>query len=312
MARVSVHLPLNISRALAEMLKEFVPRIEETHGINITVDNEFRCQTVKPAKGDNSLALEAEEASLPDMVIGHIDSFLRLPDNYLKDYFRPLPGRFPIRPELSELGFEDPEGYFHPFAIVPFAVLYNPDLISESELPASWTDLLNPRWQGGICMPDPNHMAPQVIRAYLRANYPDKFDTFLNNSVYLGVPLNVINAVDAGQYPLGITNISFARLTRGKNIRMLWPQDGMICMPMMMIWSKKADDCLLEIGDYLMSRRVQEYLAMQTFVPVASEVPVPQLLSENNYRLLWNGWDDFRMALKALVQTKQTDKLDPN
>lgn len=32
-------------------------------------------------------------------------------------------------------------------------------------------------------------------------------------------------------------------------------------LPQVMVWSKKADDRLLEIGDYLLSSRVQEYLA---------------------------------------------------
>lgn len=298
MAKVFVHLPLNISRAMEEMLKEFGREMGKKHGIKVEVESQHQCTPDNDLLGNNESGKDTD-VSIPDLVVGQANYFLKFPNNYLEEHFRPLPGRFPLRPELAEAGFGDPKGYFHPFVIIPFAIFYNPDVLEEKELPRVWEDLLDSRWQGKILMPGKHHMAPKMVRALMQAYYPERLAALRQNLVYDEGPISVVNAVDEGRYPLGITNISFARVSSNKNIRLLWPQDGMFCMPQVMVWSKKADDRLLEIGDYLLSRPVQEYLALQTFVPVSAAVAIPQLLTEHNFSLSWRGWADFLNAIKS-------------
>lgn len=293
MAKVLVHLPLNISRAIEEMLKDFGREMEQKHGIKLDVASQHQCA---PADKQDK---DMEKDAIPDLLVGNVNYFYKFPGNYLEEHFRPLPGRFPLRPELAGAGFADPRGYFHPFVIIPFAIFYNPDVLGEKELPQVWADLLDARWRGKILMPAEHHMAPKMIRAFMQAYYPERFAALRQNLVYDDAPINVVNAVDEGRYPLGITNISFARVSRNKNIRLLWPRDGMFCMPQVMVWSKKADDRLLEIGDYLLSSPVQEYLTLQTFVPVSAAVDIPQVLTEHDFSLSWRGWDDFLNAIKG-------------
>ncbi|HHW61548.1 MAG TPA: ABC transporter substrate-binding protein, partial [Syntrophomonadaceae bacterium] len=102
-----------------------------------------------------------------------------------------------------------------------------------------------------------------------------------------------------GVYPLGITNIAFARISRQKNTRLIFPQDGLFCMPQVMVWSKKADERLLEMGDFLMSRQVQEYLALQAFVPAAPESSIPELLANNKVTLRWEGWEQYLNVIRG-------------
>lgn len=294
MARVLVHLPLNISRALNEMLKAYGRVMEKKHGIKVEIVSQLQCQ---PHEGGVKIKPLAED--IPDLVLGHVNHFAGLPDEYVSEHFRALPGRFDLRRELAEAGFADPRGFFHPFTVVPFAAFYNPDVLAEKELPRAWEDLLDKRWRGGIAMPDEYHMAPRMIRSLVKADYPERFADFRDNLVYLGAPLNVVNAVDEGRCPLGITNISFARISHTKNIQLLWPGDGMFCMPLVMVWNREADERLLEIGDFLLSRQVQEYLALQTFVPVSPAVAVPALLSEHGLKLRWRGWEDYLRAVRA-------------
>lgn len=299
MARIFVHLPLNISRTLEQFIKEFGRVMESKHGLQVEVDSQIRCQPDNANPGNNELENDIDESSIPDLVVGSVNYFSNFPDGYLNKHFRPLPGRFPIRPELAEAGFADPEGYFHPFVIIPFAIFYNFNMFVQEEPLRRWEDLLDSRWQDKICLPDKYHMAPKMLRAYMQAYYPERYDVLHKNLVYQGAPINVINAVAEGRYPMGITNISFARIaSRNKNIRLLWPLDGLFCMPLVMVWSKKTDERLLEIGDFLLSKPVQEYLALQTFVSVSAEVAIPQLLTENNFSLRWKGWDDFLDVIK--------------
>ncbi|MEN6391336.1 MAG: ABC transporter substrate-binding protein [Syntrophomonas sp.] len=294
MARVLVHLPLNISRALDEMLKAYGRVMEKKHGIKVEIVSQLQCQ---PDSG--GLKVKPVKEDIPDLVLGHVNYFAGLSDEYVKEHFRTLPGRFDLRPELSKAGFTDQLGYFHPFVVVPFAIFYNPDVLEEKELPRVWEDLLDKRWRGRIAMPDEYHMAPRMIRSLVSADYPEGCSDFRENLVYLGAPINVVNAVDEGRCPLGITNISFARISHHKNIQLMWPGDGMYCMPLVMVWNKDADERLLEIGDFLLSRQVQEYLALQTFVPVSPEVAIPALLNEHGLNLRWRSWEDYLQAVRA-------------
>jgi len=281
MARIFMHQPLNISRALEEMLGKFALEQEAKSGIHVEIVSEMQCQPEKEGQNGIEHICEGDEKDLPDMFIVHENYFTGLPEDYLKKNFISLPGRFPIRAELKDK-FGDPEGYIHPFTVMPFAMFYNPSQLNEKQLPKFWSDILNPCWKDKICMPDKNHLAPKAIRSYIKANYPESFDDFLKNIVYMGAPVNVVNAVDSGQYPMGITNISFARISRNKNIRILWPEDGMLCIPQIMAWSRKADERLLEFGDFMRSPIVQEYLALQSFIPVTDEIDFPKLIKEHN------------------------------
>ncbi|HHX86898.1 MAG TPA: ABC transporter substrate-binding protein [Firmicutes bacterium] len=117
--------------------------------------------------------------------------------------------------------------------------------------------------------------------------------------IHKGAPIDVVSAVDEGRYPLGITNIAFARISRNKNTRLIWPRDGMFCMPQVMVWSKNANENLLEIGDFLMSKPVQEYLALQAFIPASPEVGIPQLFTGHSLNLRWEGWESYLNIIRG-------------
>lgn len=294
MAKVLVHCPLNISRSLEEMLKNFGSEMEQKHGISI----EMLTQPHRPTE-EGLLQMYFKNSQLPEMVIGHVNDFAELPANFLEENFRALPGRFSLRSELAQAGFLDPKGYFHPFVVIPFAMFYNPNLLTEDELPCLWKDLLEDRWRKRILMPDEYRMVSKIIRTFMKAHYPDSFADFQENVIYRGAPIDVVNAVDEGRYPLGITNIAFARISHNKNTRLVWPRDGLFCMPQVMVWSQKADDRLLEIGDFLLSGQVQEYLALQTFVPASPAIAIPQLLTEHNFYLRWESWEHYLRVIKG-------------
>jgi hypothetical protein len=294
MAKILVHCPLNISRTLEEMLKEHSRQMQEKYGLTVQIET----QPHRPTE-EGLLQMYAANQDIPDLVIGHVNDFAELPEDYLYDNFRALPGRFPLREELVEAGFTDPKGYFHPFVIIPFVIFYNQNLLDEKDLPRIWEELLDARWRSKILMPDEYRMVSKIVRTFMAAHYPDKFDNFQRNVVHQGAPIDVVNAVDDGQYPLGITNIAFARISRNKNTRLLWPEDGVFCMPQVMVWSKNADERLLETGDYLLSRQVQEYLALQSFVPASPEVAIPPLLAENRVGLRWEGWERYLEVIRG-------------
>lgn len=294
MASVLLHCPLNISRSLERMVEDFCLKLGERHGIDIQIET----QAHRPSE-ESLFKTHLAEDDLPDLTIGHANDFADLPAGYLSERFRSLPGRYPIRTELSKIGFVDRAGYFHPFVVIPFAIFYNPNLLGESDIPHLWKDLLDRRWHGKILMPDTFRVVSVVIKAFMKADFPIKFNEFHANVIHAGTPMDVVTAVDEGRYPIGITNIAFARITHQKNIRILWPEDGLYCMPQVMVWSLKAPEPLLEVGDFLLSRPVQEYLSLQSFVPASADAPLHQLVAENECNLRWNGWQSYLAALEG-------------
>lgn len=294
MARIYVHTPLNISRTLVKMLEEFCKELKGRHGLEINIET----QPHNPSE-ESKFSSYIKKSELPDLSIGHVNDFADLPKQYLAEHLLALPDRFPVRNELAELGFRDSNAFFHPFVVIPFAMFYNPQLLDEKDVPLKWSDLLDPRWQGKIIMPDANRMASVIVRTFMAADFPDKFDSFKNNVTYAGSPLEVVNGVHEGKYTIGITNIAFAHISSQKNTRIIWPQDGLFCMPQVMVWSNKAPEAILEVGDFLLSKPVQEYLVMQSFVPVSPEVPLPQLVVDHQCSLRWKGWEYFLEVIKG-------------
>lgn len=294
MAKILVHCPLNISRTLEEMLKEYCQKVEEKLGARV----ELETQPHRPQE-EGLFEKYLEKGNLPELVVGHVNDFANLPAGYLEEHFLSLPGRWPLRPELVEAGFLDPKGYFHPFVVIPFAMFYNSNLLAEDDLPTAWEDLLEARWQKQVLMPDDYRMVSRIIRTFMEAHYPERFAGFQENVVHKGAPIDVVNAVDEGHYSLGITNIAFARISRHKNTRLIWPRDGLFCMPQVMVWSKNSNENLLEVGDFLMSNQVQEYLALQAFVPASPDVAIPQLLTNHNFSLRWEGWEHYLGVIKG-------------
>lgn len=288
MARILLHCPLNISRSLVQMMQECCQRLQQDYHETLDVEVQaHRPQEVPLFKG------YVERGTLPDLTVGHVDDFADLDSAFVADQVQALPGRFDLRPELADLGFAHGPGWFHPFAVIPFAMFYNPTLVSPDEVPRTWGDLLDARWKGRILMPDPNRIVSAVVKTCMRSEFPESFANFPENITQQGSPPEVVTAVDEGRYPLGITNIAFARISRYKNTRIVWPEDGLFCMPQVMVFGPGASEALLAVGDYLMSRPVQEYLALQSFVPASGAVDLHPLVAEHHCHLRWKGWDAF-------------------
>lgn len=293
MAKVLLHCPLNISRSLEEMIREISWELQRKYDLTIDII----AQPHRPQE-DSLFELLLRKKELPDLIIGHINEFANLPAAFINKYFSSVQERFHIRKELADLGFADKKGFFHLFAVIPFAMFYNKNILNEQEIPHSWVDILEDKWQQKIYMPDQFRIVSTIIRSFMKATYPERFASFQKNVVCKGSPVDVVKAINNGEYPIGITNIAFARISRNENTRLIWPADGMFCMPQVMVWSKEADQALLEIGDFLLSAKVQEYMALQGFIPVSEAVTIPKLITDNGFKLHWKDWKHYLALMR--------------
>jgi iron(III) transport system substrate-binding protein len=70
-------------------------------------------------------------------------------ENALARFTAPGAANFPAQ-------FKDNDGVLTAFRHTPVSILYNTELVKAADLPQDFDDLLQPKWQHRIAMPDPS------------------------------------------------------------------------------------------------------------------------------------------------------------
>jgi iron(III) transport system substrate-binding protein len=117
--------------------------------------------------------------------------------------------------------FKDKDGHLTAWRITPVGILYNTELVKAADVPKSLDDLLDPKWQGKISMPDPSRHASTATYLWnLQQIKGDKWQEFaralakqkpLLVEAYSSVP----NAIVRGEASIGISYIQYAGQTKG-------------------------------------------------------------------------------------------------
>lgn len=282
MEKILFNCPLNISRSLLNMVKNFT-EMELGKDSFIFVNEQHR------PEHKSSLLNGLLEDQLPILYIGMAFDFAIMGDETLSNSFEMMP-ILEARPELKEKGFNN-YNYGQVFAIVPFAIIYNKNLVAKP--PRSWLELISEKYYGKIRLPMPQLPVSRVTKAIVQDMFPNNWEDFFNNCIFSGSPIDVVNAVDNGECEFGMVNLSFSRLSRQRNTRILWPTEGVGCMPLIVAVRKGELVKVRRIIDYIFSEEVQEFLALQSFIPVLSKTKLPDLISENQVNIIWPGWEAF-------------------
>ena len=117
--------------------------------------------------------------------------------------------------------FKDKDGQLIAWRITPVGILYNTELVKATETPKSLDELLDPKWQGKISMPDPSRHASTAQYLWnLQQVKGDKWMDFAKGLAkqkpmlvesYSTVP----NALVRGEAHLGISYIQYTGQTKG-------------------------------------------------------------------------------------------------
>jgi iron(III) transport system substrate-binding protein len=139
-----------------------------------------------------------------------------------------------VREELR-----DPDKRIIPAFIDLYLIHYNENRVSEADKPASWVDLLDPKWKGQIVMADP--ASSQSVRSFIWyiANHMGEQD-----SANFGWPYfkklganephlesshgTVRDLVISGERPVGVQLLSVAStaIKSGEPTGIVWPSEG--------------------------------------------------------------------------------------
>lgn len=286
--KVILHCPMNISRAFSRLISEFIQKEYSGGGSEFEVyDEPHRLGS------EDSLLASVREGCPPALYIGHATDFGRLSASEITASFEPIPD-LPLAESLQKLGFKNEHSYFHPFTIIPFGVIYNKELAGEKR-PESWQDFQDPIYYGRIRIPDRQRTISRVLVGTMKTLYPDTCEKFIANCVFHGSPIEVVNAVDQGKYHYGMVNIAFSRFSRFNNTAIMWIKEGSFCMPLVIAIGKGKSELVGRIVAYILSSKVQDFFALQGFIPAVSG-EIPAVLQKDDLQLIWKGWDDFLKA----------------
>lgn len=294
MPRVLIHVSINIRNALVEKFRQKLRDFNKLHGMNVKI-------VIPENNHEESWLSEGQpQSSFPDMALSHATDFVSLSRKKQKEVFMSLPERFPMREELREKGLLDPDDLLHTAFLVPFVIVCNARLVPPAERPVDWKGLMKAKWRNKVTFPHPKTPITQAVLAFLKNSYPKEFEEFYSSIKFQNSPVEVVKSVGDGLFPLGIANTTFAKTVEQRNVIRIWPAEGILCIPQVVVYKQGADQRLLELGDFLFDREVQEMIARQGFIPVNSEISLPQGILEKMRQFPWAGWEHYFAMLDRL------------
>lgn len=177
--------------------------------------------------------------------------------------------------------FRDPEGYWTGFSARMRVIVYNTNLVTPDQVPASIFDLVDPEWKGQVAIADPRFGSTSFHVAALYAELGEqKADEFFRrlkaNDVKIVEGNSVVrDLVARGELKAGLTDTDDVNvaLENGLPVAMVIPDRegiGVAVMPNMVSLIARAPHA--ERGralvDYLLSTAVEQMLAQSEAVQI--------------------------------------------
>lgn len=257
-----------------------------------------------------AVLLELESGSVQaDAIILEMSELVTIQMEH--DPFIPLeiPSEFEIPAQLRERAEEHG---FMPFILSPYVIVYNTELVAEDEIPTSWLDLLDERWNGLIGLGDPeltsgahaplwffiDHLADQEGFGW---DYYEEIGKL--NPILAGSHGTLIEQVGGGELQIGPLSYSgmIARAENGMPLDAVIPEEGVPSLfTVAAVFNDSASRGVQEVAtafsEWLAS--VNGQAAVQEgsipYIPVRTDVPVRE-------------WD----SVSATVDVNAIYPLDP-
>jgi iron(III) transport system substrate-binding protein len=162
---------------------------------------------------------------------------------------------------------KEKDGLITPWRVLPISILYNTDMVKPAELPKSFEDLTQAKWQNKLVMPDPTrHTTTAQFLWNLRKFYKDKWLDVVRglakqNPVLVASLAPVTTSIIKGEAPVGITYIKYVKQYKGPVHYVL--MDKYLADPNYMSVSAKAGhpNAAKLYVDYACSAEGQKYIA---------------------------------------------------
>lgn len=129
----------------------------------------------------------------------------------------------------------DPDGFFYTTSATLISFLYNTDKVKDGQIPAKWTDLLDPKWKNQAAVGHPGSSGfVGTWAVQMRKLYGDKFFKQLaENRPQVGRSIiDPVTNVVSGERLIAAapTSLGYLQASRGNPIGASYPEEGAILM----------------------------------------------------------------------------------
>jgi iron(III) transport system substrate-binding protein len=137
--------------------------------------------------------------------------------------------------------------------------------------PATWTDLLDPRWKNKLIIADPNNSstAYTILWGIRQMAGADALRRLAANVTVTSAAPTVLRSVGQGEYPIGLTfeSNAYAYVAGGqREIKLVYPSDGTFTSPEFLVLAKNAPNAAARRAfDHIISKDVQIALLENAF-----------------------------------------------
>lgn len=194
--------------------------------------------------------------------------------------------------------FKDPNDLWIGESQQPAVIMYNRNLVANSDIPVVWKDLLDPKWKRQIASADPASsgsaytlLCNMILAVSKQADKSDgwAFVTALfDNAVISGGSSTVYQGVANGEYALGLTLEQLACpyvLENPESVGMIYPADGSSNVPdgVALVKGCPHEENAKRFIDFLLSADCQRFMSEEfDRRSVRGDIPQPASLPDLN------------------------------
>ncbi|MBT9143843.1 MAG: hypothetical protein DDT29_02256 [Dehalococcoidia bacterium] len=194
-----------------------------------------------------------------------------------------FPGRFPVREEFAEL--VDPKGELHVVWVDAIVIIYNPGLISREKVPSTLGELA--RFDQKIGVPTTGCIGTWGKMALYYHLGEENFKKLMANAAVKSSIGDVTTAVWDGTVAVGISTLMDV-MVRDGDVGVIWPEDGAIAKPALMVIPDNPTDYHLRLADIIMSPEAAELFTREfNMASALPDGPVPAIVDENDFNFIF-------------------------
>ncbi len=176
-----------------------------------------------------------------------------------------------VTPSLLPIprSFLDLDGYYATCRVSTMVIAYHPESIAQEELPQSFKDLAETRFQGKVTLGDPLSSGTHfTTTSFLSTAYGWDFYKSLrtNGALASGGNSSVLRRVEGKEFPIGVVLLEnvLANQAKGSPVQYILPKDGAITIPGNIAIMKSTDNLAASraIYDLFMSPEGQKAMVV--------------------------------------------------
>lgn len=291
---VLLHIPMNLRGYLMEAMESFLYKQEDGKEVSPKIS--------KPAHDHSISWLEQriKNQNLPEIAMAHVSDFAHVKNLSAEQYFQPSYTTLvdQMRPEFKK--FFQPESMFNLVYFMPAVVIVNGELNKEKPDHASWKDVA--QGKEPIVMPDKDTPISKTVLGFLKKYDHSLYESFAERIVFVSSPLDVIEKVASGEFPVGVANQSFSLMSESKGINILPTTEGPIPLPQVMVQKHPGTERGDQVIGMMLEPSIQQYLQQQGAWPVTLTEEIYGFQADNQWIQGWTGWDDLLDSIRMVEE----------